>query len=92
MVRVHGESMVPLLHDGDLVGLRSAERQRVGDLVVAELVETNEVLVKLWAGARRGTICLNSINPEHGPVLLGQHEVVIRGLAWGLWRGGQLRV
>lgn len=92
VVRVQGESMEPLLRHGDLVGVRETETPQPGDIVVAQLLSGGEVLVKLYTGMESGLLVLQSINPEHGAVVAAPESMIVRGVAWGLWRDGRLRI
>ena len=46
VVKVHGDSMNPLLRDGDFAGVRLHEPPQVGDLVVVNDPSTATVVVR----------------------------------------------
>lgn len=90
LVRIDGHSLEPTLRHGDWVGVRLGAPYRPGDIVVAELGDRREVVVKVYAGEVSGFLVLNSINPAHAPVIAKLGEAEIVGPAWGAWRPGRL--
>ena len=49
-VPLHGDSMEPMLHDGEVVGVRFNEEPVAGNAVVVNVRSTNTMLVKLYYG------------------------------------------
>lgn len=94
LVRVVGDSMSPLLRDGDYVGVRLGEDYRRGDVVVAEIGPEHEAIVKVYAGGDEdeAVVFLNSANPLHEHLVLPADDARIVGVALGAWRPGRLRL
>lgn len=62
-LRVEGESMSPVLPDGAIIYVAGGEYAQEGDLVVAKIRETGQVVIKKYS--RKGDIIvLSSINPQ----------------------------
>ncbi len=94
LVRVVGDSMSPLLRDGDYVGVRLGDDYRRGDVVVAEIGPEHEAVVKVYAGGDEdeAIVFLNSANPLHEHLVLPADDARIVGVALGAWRPGRLRL
>lgn len=92
LVRVVGESMSPLLRDGDYVGVRLGQEYRRGDVVIAEVGPEHEAVVKVYAGADDDWLFLNSANPDHEHLNLPADQARIVGVALGAWRPGRIRL
>lgn len=95
LVRVKGNSMEPLLKDGDLVGVQPEVEPRVGDVVVVEYPEQEgEIVVKLWAGySPDGRWAgLTGLNPPGIFIHCRPEAIRVRGKALGLFRDGAFRV
>lgn len=90
-ILVHGDSMEPLLRDGDLVGVRLHEDYEVGDVVVA-VAGAGECIIKVFGGLVNGLVVLNSANLAHPPVVGAPDQLDIQGVAYGLLRAERLRV
>lgn len=92
-ILVQGDSMEPLLRDGDLVGVRLGEDYQVGDVVVA-VAGYGECLLKVYAGVleEEQLIILTSVNQDHPPVVERLGEIEVQGVAYGLLRPGRLKV
>ncbi len=70
LVRVHGDSMLPRLEDGDVVVVRAQPEAESGAIVVARCGEdesTSDVCVKQLR-KENGTPTLTSLNPAYGDV------------------------
>lgn len=92
MVRVRGDSMQPLLYDGDWVGVRLGEEHHQGDIVVASVGFDGEVVIKVWWGMLDDRAVLQSVNPSFGHVVCRPEDVTVHGLAYGLMRPRALRL
>ena len=94
LVKVEGDSMSPLLQDGDLVGLRSYDDYDVGDVVVAQDLRSEAIHIKVWAGldAELGYAFLNSVNPACAHLRLRVDDLAVLGVAYGLLRLRRLKV
>lgn len=90
-VRVHGDSMSPLLRDGDIVGVRLGEDFEIGDVVVA-IASYGECVIKVYAGQTDGVLSLTSANPRYPGAIGTPEELNIQGVAYGLLRPQRLRV
>jgi len=89
---VTGDSMEPMLREGDWVGVRLEEDMpRYGDIAVFRNGWSHEVQIKVWGGIRGEEATLLSLNPTHGPVHRRLGELQILGVAYGLLRPGRLR-
>lgn len=62
-LKVEGESMSPVLPDGTIVYVAGGEYAQNGDLVVAKLRESGQVVIKKFQ-RKENNILLNSINPD----------------------------
>jgi hypothetical protein len=67
-LNVRGDSMLPLLHDGDTVLVAMGCPYRNGSIVLARTDE-GYVVKKLERVTTRG-VYLQSLNPQHGPVVI----------------------
>jgi SOS-response transcriptional repressor LexA len=67
-LNVTGESMVPLLHDGDVVLVNMAAEPRAGDVVLARTDEG--YVVKRLANVSPAAITLESLNPDFPPLVI----------------------
>lgn len=63
-LEVHGDSMLPLYRDGDIIVVSPTAQLRRGDRVVAKTRE-GEVLVKLLYRQTPKVLELHSVNPDH---------------------------
>ena len=93
LVYVRGNSMTPMLDDGDLVGLRRVDEVADGDVVVVQDMRADVLHIKVWQDPDEGdTVHLRSINPEHRTLILKSNDVQVLGVAYGLLRLRKLRV
>lgn len=93
VLRVTGDSMEPMLRRGDWIGVRLEEYYRDGDVVILEMGPQAEVLIKVYAGeTAEGQSVFASLNPQYPPLVLRDRDHEVRGVAYGMWRDGRLRV
>ena len=97
LLEVHGESMSPMLREGDLVGIRrldEGQEPKVGDVAAIWWRSSGEVSVKIWGGVDpdSGLAVILSSNIMHAPILKDPEEAVPRGVVNGVLRLGPLRV
>lgn len=86
-LRVAGDSMTPLLHDGDLVLVQlGGAEPKPGAIVVARRPETGYV-VKQVGRLGRAAVELVSMNPEYAPVFVPRDERTILGTVVLRWCG-----
>jgi len=67
-LNVRGDSMVPLLHDGDTVLVAMGRAHRIGDVVLARN-DDGYVVKRLERITTRG-VYLESLNPSHGDIVI----------------------
>lgn len=93
VIEVHGDSMEPLLENGDLVGARLGEDYTIGDVVIA-IADWGECLIKVFGGhlEEEGLLILTSLNPSYAPIVGRPDVLSIQGVAYGLLRAGGLWV
>lgn len=85
-ITVEGDSMEPLLRDGDEILVDRAQRPFRDGVHVVRLDET--ILVKRVASAGQGRLALLSQNLAYPPVEVGAEEVEIIGRV--VWKGGRI--
>ncbi|MCM0000164.1 MAG: transcriptional regulator [Erythrobacter sp.] len=85
-IRVEGDSMEPLLNDGDEILVDRAPRAFRDGIHVVRLGDT--LMVKRVAGAGPGRIALLSQNFAYPPVEVAADEVEIIGRV--VWKGGRV--
>lgn len=73
-LKVHGDSMLPLYRDGDVLVVRPGAATRRGDRVVVR-TQGGEVMAKLLERQTSKSIELVSLNPEHPNRLIPMNEV-----------------
>lgn len=72
---VHGDSMMPLYRDGDVLIVDPGVRFRPGDRVVAR-TRRGEVMAKILKRQEEGgSVTLSSFNPSHPDRVFGQDEI-----------------
>jgi repressor LexA len=80
MVKAKGESMLPKIHDGDLVIARKSKSAENGDIVVC--INNSEALIKKIHNEKKKTILL-SLNQSYSPIFANDDfriEGVVRGI------------
>ncbi len=85
-IRVEGDSMEPLLNDGDEILVDRSPRPFRDGIHVVRLGDT--IMVKRVASAGAGRVALLSQNFAYPPVEVGADEVVIIGRV--VWKGGRV--
>lgn len=85
-IRVEGDSMVPLLNDGDEILIDRAPRPFRDGIHVVRLGDT--LMVKRVASAGPGRVALLSQNFAYPPVEVAADEVAIIGRV--VWKGGRV--
>lgn len=85
-IRVEGDSMEPLLNDGDEILVDRAPRAFRDGIHVVRLGDT--LMVKRVASAGQGRVALLSQNFAYPPVEVAAEEVVIIGRV--VWKGGRV--
>ncbi len=85
-IRVEGDSMEPLLNDGDEILVDRAPRAFRDGIHVVRLGDT--LMVKRVASAGPGRVALLSQNFAYPPVEVAAEEVVIIGRV--VWKGGRV--
>lgn len=85
-IRVQGDSMEPLLHDGDEILVDRAQRALRDGIHVVRLGDA--VLVKRLAAAGPARAMLLSVNPAYPPIEVGLGELEIVGRV--VWKSGRL--
>jgi phage repressor protein C with HTH and peptisase S24 domain len=85
-IRVEGDSMEPLLNDGDEILLDRSPRPFRDGIHVVRLGET--LMVKRVANAGPGRVALLSQNMAYPPVEVAADEVTIIGRV--VWKGGRV--
>lgn len=92
LMRVHGDSMEPLLLDGDIIGVSRHSPFYNGDVVVLEETGDNSHQVKVFWGERaNGTVVFGSYNPTHQPEVYSRGAFRVIGTVWGVWRPGHVK-
>ena len=81
---VTGDSMEPLLVDGDTVLVRLGAGPAPGTLVVARLADYGYVVKQVGRLTRR-TIELRSLNPVHGPISTRREADTVLGTVVMIW-------
>ncbi|MBI2301915.1 MAG: S24 family peptidase, partial [Armatimonadetes bacterium] len=95
VLEVHGDSMQPLLQEGDLLGLRALaldELPEIGEVCVVWLPNLGEVVVKIYAGCRQREVALLSSNLEYPPMFLPLDQAVPRARVTSILRSAALRI
>jgi phage repressor protein C with HTH and peptisase S24 domain len=85
-IRVEGDSMEPLLNDGDEILLDRAQRALRDGIHVVRLGDT--LMVKRLASAGPGRVALLSQNFAYPPVEVAAGEIAIIGRV--VWKGGRI--
>ena len=83
-LRVTGDSMVPLLHDGDTILVKLGE-ELVPDAVVVARVPDGGYVVKRVGGFAGSRVELASLNPDYPPIVIPRDPSLVLGtvlLGW----------
>ena len=85
-LRAVGNSMSPLIDDGDMILIKQTEELEVGDVGIFQINNTGfsvdeEVTCKLLKSIKDGVMTLVPLNPAHDPVIVDakKHQVKIIG-------------
>ena len=79
-VQVRGDSMEPMVSDGEIAAFRAAQTASNGQVVAA--VIDGQMLLKRFAQGKRGRVCLESFNPAYAPIPWSE-EARIQGVFEG---------
>jgi len=81
---VAGDSMIPLIHGGDVVLVRLGEQCAPGEVIVARH-EDRGYVVKRLGRVRRDTLELISLNAAYQPLVVRRQEVSVLGAVVLRW-------
>ncbi|MBD5521100.1 MAG: helix-turn-helix domain-containing protein [Lachnospiraceae bacterium] len=73
-LQIHGDSMEPRMHEGDIVIVRQQEDAESGDIVIA-LVNGNDATCKRLT-KYYGGIALTSLNSKYDPIMYSNEEII----------------
>jgi len=82
-LNVKGESMQPLLHDGDVVLVNMGASPSRGDIVLART--ENGYVVKRLARISRTGVILESLNPQFEPITVRDFSRSVAGVVVLRW-------
>lgn len=83
-IRVAGDSMTPLLHDGDTIVLRPGAQAQPGAVVVVRLPDDGCVVKKV-AAADRHFLELASLNAAYPPITVARADAAVLGTVVMRW-------
>jgi SOS-response transcriptional repressor LexA len=83
-LRVTGDSMVPLLHDGDTILVKLGD-ELVPDTVVVARVPDGGYVVKRVAGVAGSRVELASLNPDYPPIVIRRDPALVLGTVLLRW-------
>jgi SOS-response transcriptional repressor LexA len=83
-LRVTGDSMVPLLHDGDTILVKLGE-ELVPDAVVVARVPDGGYVVKRVGGFAGSRVELASLNPDYPPIVIPRDPSLVLGTVLLRW-------
>jgi SOS-response transcriptional repressor LexA len=83
-LRVTGDSMVPLLHDGDTILVKLGE-ELVPDTVVVARVPDGGYVVKRVGGLAGSRVELASLNPDYPPIVIPRDPSLVLGTVLLRW-------
>lgn len=85
-LRAVGDSMSPLINDGDVILIKQTEELEVSDIGIFQINETGfsddeEVTCKMLKSIKDGVMTLVPLNPSHDPIVVDskKHQVKIIG-------------
>lgn len=88
LVKARGDSMEPLIHNGDMVIVRKSLTPNNNDVVVC--VNNGEVLIKrvqmLPYLNKTNSYVLNSLNSKFPPFLASHDDFHVEGIVRGVWK------
>jgi SOS-response transcriptional repressor LexA len=82
---VSGDSMMPLMHGGDIVAVRVGPRVRRDTVIVARQADDGYV-IKRVGEVRRDAIQLTSLNPRYAPIWISRDKNAVLGTVAWRWR------
>ena len=83
-LRVTGDSMVPLLHDGDTILVKLGD-ELVPDAVVVARVPDGGYVVKRVGGVAGSRVELASLNPDYPPIVIPRDPSLVLGTGLLRW-------
>jgi SOS-response transcriptional repressor LexA len=83
-LKVTGDSMVPLLHDGDTILVKMGD-ELVPDAVVVARVPDGGYVVKRVGGFAGSRVELESINPDYPPIVIPRDPSLVLGTVLLRW-------
>jgi SOS-response transcriptional repressor LexA len=83
-LRVTGDSMVPLLHDGDTILVKLGD-ELVPDAVVVARVPDGGYVVKRVGGFAGSRVELASLNPDYPPIVIPRDPSLVLGTVLLRW-------
>ena len=83
-LRVTGDSMVPLLHDGDTILVKLGD-EIVPDAVVVARVPDGGYVVKRVGGIAGSRVELESLNPDYPPIVIARDPSLVLGTVLLRW-------
>ena len=83
-LRVTGDSMVPLLHDGDTILVKLGD-ELVPDAVVVARVPDGGYVVKRVGGLAGSRVELVSLNPDYPPIVISRDPSLVLGTVLLRW-------
>ena len=83
-LRVTGDSMVPLLHDGDTILVKLGE-ELAPDAVVVARVPDGGYVVKRVGGFAGSRVELASLNPDYPPIVIARDPSLVLGTVLLRW-------
>ena len=83
-LRVTGDSMVPLLHDGDTILVKLGD-EIVPDAVVVARVPDGGYVVKRVGGVAGSRVELASLNPDYPPIVIPRDPSLVLGTVLLRW-------
>ena len=83
-LRVTGDSMVPLLHDGDTILVKLGD-EVVPDAVVVARVPDGGYVVKRVGGVAGSRVELASLNPDYPPIVIPRDPSLVLGTVLLRW-------
>jgi SOS-response transcriptional repressor LexA len=83
-LRVTGDSMVPLLHDGDTILVKLGD-ELVPDAVVVARVPDGGYVVKRVGGIAGSRVELASLNPDYPPIVIPRDPSLVLGTVLLRW-------
>jgi len=76
VVRIVGDSLHPLILEGDYVAIKKTPTAQPGQIVVARVGDDGDVVMKRYVGRRKGKVILESVNPMYPPIQADKIEIL----------------